>query len=133
MANTTQSPVHVREHAAYSLHRAAVASADAAPPVIATTTKTQGINMAGYEEAIIAVEPITGVGNPAVSIYWWNEASQEWAQDHTLLTFAAAGAGVTWTEVIACKHRRMFVALTGTLTGGVNVRVAGHRNVVESM
>lgn len=130
MADTTQSPVHVKEQVAYALHRAAVASADAAPPV---ATKAQGINMNGYEEAIIEVLPVTGAGDPVVNIYWWSEAANAWIQDHTLNTFAAVGAGVPWTAVVAVKHRRMFVALTGTLTGGVNVRVAGHRNVVESM
>jgi hypothetical protein len=89
--------------------------------------------MAGYEEAIIEVLPITSGGNPAVDIYWWSEAFDGWIQDHTAVSFAAAGAGVEWTATVACKHRRMFVRLSGTLTGGVDVRVAGHRNVVESM
>lgn len=126
---TTQSPRHVKEHnAAPTLHRDAVASADSAPPA---QGKASGMNMAGYEEAIIEVIPIAGTGNPAVAIYWWSEAAGAWIADHTPIAYAAFGAGDPWTVVVPVKHRRMFVALTGTLTGGVDVYVAGHRNVVE--
>lgn len=132
MADTTQSPVHVKQQQAFALHRSGIASVDTLPITKAAQPKTTGINMAGYEEAIIEVLPAVGA-DPIVTIYWWSDAFDGWVRDHTLTTFAAVGAGVEWQAVVACKHRRMFVALTGTLTGGVDVRVAGHRNVIEGM
>jgi hypothetical protein len=127
--STTQSPRHIKEHnTSPTLHRDNVLSADATPP---TQGKAAGMNMAGYEEAIIEVLPKGASGNPSATIYWWSDAAGAWISDHTPVTFAAAGAGVEWTAVVQCKHRRMFVALGGTFTGGIDVYVAGHRNVVE--
>lgn len=127
---TTQSPSHVKDHNEITLHRAAIVAAD---PVLADIGKRLGMNMAGYEEAIVEIHP-SGGADPAFAVFWWSEHSSTWIADQTPLVIAAAGANVRYTLTIACKHRRMFIRTTAVATPGtVDIRVAGHRNVIEGV
>ena len=106
----------------YGHHRVNVAAAD----VIANVPRGRGINMGAYRLANIQVLQTTGSGNPTVNVFFWSEAADAWVRTHTALTLAALGAGVSWEATVECNGRIMFVALTGTLTGGVNVHVSGY-------
>lgn len=134
-ANTTQSPSAINPENPtdkWALHRETVEAADAAPP---TDVKAHGMNMLGYEEAVIEVIPLGATANAALSVYWWSEAASAWIQDQTLLTFAAVGANIPWTAIIPARGRRMFVAVTAgvSASNGVDIRVAGHRSIVSGM
>ena len=106
----------------YGHHRKAVEVAD----VLANVVRAHGINMGGYRAANIQIAPVTGAGNPTVNVYFWSEGKGLFVQQHTPLLFAAVGAGLGWEATVECNGRIMFVGLTGTLTGGVDVHVSGY-------
>lgn len=107
----------------YGLHRDNITVAD----VLATlTTKAHGINMGAYRLANIQIAPKTGSGNPTVDVLFWSEQLGKFIPQHTALTFAAAGAGVAWEATVESNGRIIMVALTGTLTGGIDVLVSGY-------
>lgn len=126
MADTTQSPVHVKENKAFALHRDGVTSAD----TIADVIKARGMAMSGYEEALIEVIP-SGGANPTLGVYFWSEAAGVWLQDETPQVIGPVGVDTLYHALVLVKHRRMFIAVDAIAAGPVSIRVAGHRNVIE--
>lgn len=107
----------------YGKHRDNVSVADV---LASLTTKNHGINMGGYRLANVQIVPKGGAGNPTVNVLFWSEGQGKFVPDHTALTFAALGAGLGWETTIEANGRIMMVALTGTLTGGIDVFVSGY-------
>lgn len=106
----------------YGLHRENIAVVDAGN----ITNKKKGINCGAYRYANIQVVPLTGAGNPTVEVLFWSEKAGKFIKAHTALTKAGIGAGVPYEFTVECNGRIMFVFVTGTLTGGVNVYVSGY-------
>jgi hypothetical protein len=108
----------------YSLHRENIT-------VVDTTSDNvhHGINSSGFRKVNVQVVARTADANPAASVLFWSEAAGEFIQAHTALDFAAAGTETPFEFVIEPSGRIFFIALTGTLTGGVDVYVSGFDEV----
>lgn len=126
---TTKSPAHSSEYDKPSLHREGVTSAD----TIANVSVDAAMNMATYDEAIIEVRTKNALSQPTITIYWWSPSANVYIRDHTLLTYTGPALNTPFTVTVPCKGRKMFVALSGTLTGGVDIRVTGYRTFVGSV
>jgi len=105
----------------YGQHRKEVAVADSG----SIDNKKRGINCGSYRVANIQVVPITAAGNPDVEVLFWSEKAGKFIRAHTALTKTGVGAGVPYEFTVECNGRIMFVFVTGTLTGGVDVYVSG--------
>jgi len=106
----------------YGLHRKGVAVVDSGN----ITDIRKGINCGAYRVANIQVVPLTAAGNPDVQILFWSEKASKFIRAHTDITKTGVGAGVPYEFTIECNGRIIFVFVTGTLTGGVDVYVSGY-------
>ena len=104
----------------YVLYRENITAADAGP----YTTYRSGLTMDGHARALIQLVPKTGTGNPVAKIYYWSNGAGKYVLAES--GPAAAGAGVATEFTVNCYGRQMFVEITGTLTGGVDVYVSGY-------
>lgn len=126
---TTQSPVNVKEQLPYALHREAVTGVD----TISAVDKKRGMNMVGYQVAIIEVLP-SGGADPTLGLYYWSEAAGLWLQAQTPEVIGPGGVDTPYHRLITTvRQRRIFVAVTAIAAGQVDVRIAGGRPVNESM
>jgi hypothetical protein len=104
----------------YSLYREAVAAADSGP----YSTKEHGINMGDYRFANIQVLP-AGTATPTIRVMFWSDKLGQFIRANPDLTVTGA-LGIPFEYTVECRGRIMFVELTGTLTGGVDVLVSGY-------
>jgi hypothetical protein len=105
----------------FALHRESIDANDGAGP---HTDVTRGINMDGYEHAIIQVLPDAGDA-PVVEVLFWSPEAGRFVSEHTALTFAAKAAGVPWQAVVPVYGRVMFVQITsGIVAGGDGTKIA---------
>lgn len=96
------------------------------PDAGAITTRSRGMNMAGFKVAHIRVIPSAGI-TPTVDILFWSEAAGKFVQEHTAISKAAPGAGVAFDFTVDAQGRVIFAYVTGTIGAGkqVEVLVAG--------
>lgn len=106
----------------YGLHRKKLVTADTGT----ITNKKRGINCGSYRFANIQVVPYTGTPNPTVEVLFWSEKASKFIHANTALSKTGIGAGVPYEFTVECNGRLMFVFVTGTLTGGVDVYVSGY-------
>jgi hypothetical protein len=111
----------------WNLHRQNVDAAESLP---STATKAQGMNMYGYDDAIIEVLP-SGTANPTITVLFWSERASAYVREHTNLQFAGVGADVPFHVRVPCRGRRMFVAVTTLAGGAVDIAVAGARTLIQ--
>lgn len=111
---------------AWPLHREAVAAADSLPE----TNKARGMNMQGYDTAIVDVIPADGA-NPTVDVLFWSERAGQFVREHTNLQFAGVGVDTPFQFRVEARGRIMFVAVTTIAAGTVSIGVAGARTMVE--
>jgi len=128
---TTRTPTNVAgsgtsANAPWALHREGVDGADSLP----ITDVRQGMNMNGYEEAILDVIPTT-LANPDIVVLFWSEATGAFVREHVNLPFAGLGAGVAYQVRIPARGRVIFVAVTALAAETVDIRVAGARTLVQ--
>lgn len=108
----------------YTQHRTNVIAVDAT-----FDNKKHGVNSSGFRKVNVQVVCRTDTGNPAANVLFWSEEAEEFIQAHTALAFAALGTETPFEFVIEPSGRIFFIALSGTLTGGVDVFVSGFDEV----
>lgn len=111
----------------FTLHRSGRTAIDSA----ASAVRSHGMNMSGFEEAIIRVVPTTSTGDPApnVEAMFWSEEAGKFVSEATALAATAPAAKTPYDFRVRCQGRIMWVKLTGTIVVGdgdsVDVLVAG--------
>lgn len=106
----------------YGHHRQNITVADTPPEDV----EAHGVNCADHRYALVQVIPKGAGGNPTATVYFWSETKGEFIAPHTALAYAGKGAGVPYEFDVDVKGRKMFIGLTGTLTGGIDVYVSGY-------
>lgn len=106
----------------FTKHRSIVGAIDTGN----ITNKKSGMNMSGFDNAIIRVIPDNGA-NPSIEVLFWSEEAGKFISDSTGLTVAAKGADVSYDFKCEVNDRIIFVYVTGTVTGDdtVEVLIAG--------
>lgn len=96
-----------------------------ADDVIANVPRDAGESTLGFKTMKIKVVPADGA-NPAIGLYYWNDVTSKWIQDHTPIAFAAKGANVSWVATVDTYGRRFLLAVTsGTGSGSTKIYTAG--------
>lgn len=113
----------------WTIHRKKAIAVDPTP---IADEESHGVNLAGYEHAVISVKPL-GDSNPHVAVYYWNgEAFVPPVAKLPVTT--GQGAGVPYQIVVPnVLGRTMFVAIrAGTDLGdGAAIEVAGWTQTVR--
>ena len=85
----------------------------------------KGINTSHYQTALIQVVPTTLL-NPSVEIRWWSAGASAFIKEHTPITKAGVGAGVSYEFTVASHGRIMMVAITAVAgSGSAKIYVCG--------
>ena len=106
----------------YGHHRQNITVADSLPE----SDAAHGVNCADHRYAMVQVVPKTGAGNPTATVLFWSEEKGEFIAPHSALSYAGKGVGVAYEFDVDVKGRIMFIALSGTMTGGIDVFVSGY-------
>lgn len=109
----------------FTLHREALAAVDAA--AASPTKASSGMNMAGYEKAIIHVVPKTGVAATAdIEVLVWSEDAGKFIPFATPKTASSPGAHLPYSYEAVVEGQIVWVRVTGTITAStVDILVAG--------
>lgn len=131
---TTRSPSQVsgdgtNSDEGWSLHREGVTAVDTLP-LTGVAAKKRGMNMQGYDTALIEVMP-SGTANPTVTVLYWSQRLERFVREHTNLVFTGVGADTPFQFSVECRGRVMFVAVTTLAAGSVNIGVAGARTIIQ--
>lgn len=109
----------------FTLHRTKEDAIDAA--VVPTNVKL-GMNMAGYDTAIIQVVPKAGTPTPNITVYQWSEDAGKFIQFVAAKAASAPGANTPYTYECAVNEAIIWVGITsGTMSAGhiVDILIAG--------
>ena len=86
------------------------------------TNEKRGLNCDSYSRLLVQVAPKTNA-NPTVKVYFWNSAKNSFVYSH--IACSNNGPGVAKDFSIDVLNRRVFLELSGSLVGGVDILVAG--------
>ena len=103
----------------FALHRDLLTNNDTLPHA----TQADGINMKGFNKAVIQVVPDTNV-DPTLNILFWSDEASAFVPDHTPLNFAGQGIGVAFDLQVNCHGRDMFVAVTAGMVGAETCKIS---------
>lgn len=91
-----------------------------------SSTREHGVNLQGYEYALIEVVPSDGA-NPTVEVEWWSEGANSFVSEHTSITLTGKGADTSFAAApIEAIGRVMHVRASTLATGSVKIYVAGY-------
>lgn len=92
------------------------------------TTRKWGMNMSGFDKAIVRVLP-QGGANPNIEILFWSEEAGAFVADASGLTATGKGVDVPYDFTCEVNNRIIFVYVTGTVAAAdtVEILVAGFR------
>lgn len=108
----------------FTIHRQGIAAPDAADasPIKASS----GMNMAGYEKAIIHVVPKTGSPTPDIEVLQWSESAGKFVSFATAKSASAPGADTPYAYECDVFGSVIWVRVTGTISSAtVDVLIAG--------
>ncbi|KKN79951.1 hypothetical protein LCGC14_0334590 [marine sediment metagenome] len=93
------------------------------------TEERRAMNMASHSHAHVQVIPTNGA-NPDVKVLFWSEAANRFIDPHPdqEISFGGAGPDVPYEFTFEPRGRKIFIFVTGTVTGDdvVEIQVAGY-------
>lgn len=109
----------------FTKHREGLAAVDAAS--YSPTSVSAGMNMHGFEKAIIHVVPTADDPVANIEVLVWSEAAGKFIPFATAKTASSPGAGKDYAYEAVVEGQIIFVRVTGTVTGAdrVDILVAG--------
>lgn len=108
----------------FTLHREGIAAVDAADA--SPTKASSGMNMAGYEKAIIHVVPKTGSPTANIEVLVWSESAGKFVPFATAKTADMPAADTAYTFECVVEGQIIWVRVTGTISSAtVDVLIAG--------
>ncbi len=117
--NPTLAPVYAR-------HRVVEGAIDTDPTTI---DERRAMNMASHSHAHVQIIPTNGA-NPDVKVLFWSEAAGRFIDPHPdqAISFTGQGADVPYEFTFEPRGRKIFIFVTGTVTGNdvVEIQVAGY-------
>lgn len=110
----------------FTLHRTVANAADTLPAGLPTKASA-GMNLAGYERALIQVVPKTGTPTPDIEVYVWSQDAGKFVKYSTAKAFSAPAANTPYTAEIDALDAIIWVAVTAGLAASqsVDILVAG--------
>lgn len=94
-----------------ALHRTAAAAVDTVIPAVSSA----GINMAGYDVAIIHVVPIAGTPEPDIEVLQWSESAGTFVSFATAKTASAPAANTPYIYQTDVDGGIIWVKVGGTV------------------
>lgn len=80
--------------------------------------------MSGYGKALIQVVP-AGTANPTINVHYWSEGADRFVKTNDVPDIANYGMGEPFEFTIDCHGRLMYIEVTDTVAGGVDIYVSG--------
>jgi len=128
MFDTVQQGGSPHQAPKFTVHRKQLAAVDGAGAI---ADRRLGMNMAGFEYAVVRVVPSWTGGSPSpnIEVLFWSEEAGAFIQEATTISQAAPAAKTPYDLRVPVRGRIIFVKVTGTIVGAsgdrVDVLVAG--------